>query len=97
MAFRRQEKAVRITTAAEHHGVERDARVHRYVISMSIRTLCFIGVVLAPSPWRWILLVGAVLLPYVAVVGANAMSNDLEETDLVDSPDDHHALPGGHG
>jgi hypothetical protein len=39
---------------------------------MSIRTACFIGAVLSPSPYRWFLIVGAVTLPYVAVVMANA-------------------------
>jgi hypothetical protein len=39
---------------------------------MSIRTLCVLGAVLAPSPWRWMLAVGAVILPYIAVVMANA-------------------------
>ncbi|MEY4101558.1 MAG: hypothetical protein RLZZ567_802 [Actinomycetota bacterium] len=44
----------------------------KYLISMSIRTACFIGAVLAPSPYRWFLIAGAVLLPYFAVVIANA-------------------------
>jgi hypothetical protein len=38
---------------------------------MGIRTACFVGAVLAPSPWRWLLVVGAIGLPYVAVVLAN--------------------------
>lgn len=47
-------------------------RQRRYVISMSIRTMCFVAAVFAPSPWRWILIAGALFLPYVAVVLANA-------------------------
>ena len=39
---------------------------------MIIRTACFIGAVLTPSPYRWFLIAGAVLLPYIAVVIANA-------------------------
>jgi hypothetical protein len=39
---------------------------------MGIRTACFLGAVFSPSPWRWILLGGALLLPYIAVVMANA-------------------------
>ena len=39
---------------------------------MMIRTSCFILAVLLPSPYRWIALFGAVVLPYVAVVVANA-------------------------
>jgi len=37
-----------------------------------IRTLCFILTVILPSPYRWFTLLGAVLLPYIAVVMANA-------------------------
>ena len=50
---------------------------------MAIRTACFIGAVIAPSPYRWFLVVGAVTLPYIAVVVANAgreQSFDVIET-----------------
>jgi len=47
-------------------------RQRRYVVSMSIRTVCFVTAVFAPSPWRWILVAGALFLPYIAVVLANA-------------------------
>jgi hypothetical protein len=39
---------------------------------MSIRVVCFLGAVLIDHWTRWVLLVGAVVLPYVAVVLANA-------------------------
>jgi hypothetical protein len=39
---------------------------------MMIRTACFILAVILPSPFRWFALFGAVTLPYVAVVIANA-------------------------
>lgn len=39
---------------------------------MMIRTVCFILAVLLPSPYRWIALIGAVTLPYIAVIAANA-------------------------
>ncbi len=39
---------------------------------MMIRTACFILTILLPSPYRWIALFGAVVLPYIAVVVANA-------------------------
>ena len=37
-----------------------------------IRTFCFILTVVLPSPYRWVALLGAVTLPYIAVVVANA-------------------------
>jgi hypothetical protein len=39
---------------------------------MMIRTFCFILAVVLPSPWRWVALIGAVTLPYIAVIAANA-------------------------
>lgn len=54
-------------------------RQTRYVISMGIRTVCFVlAVVLAvlvPGPMRWVFLVflaAAFILPYLCVVYANA-------------------------
>lgn len=46
-------------------------RQRRYVISMGIRTLCFLAAVVSPSPWRWMFLSAAVVLPHIAVVVAN--------------------------
>lgn len=47
-------------------------RQRRYFISMMIRTACFILAVVLPSPYRWIALAGSLLLPYFAVIMANA-------------------------
>ena len=51
---------------------DQSGRQRRYFISMMVRTACFILAVVLPSPFRWIALVGAVFLPYIAVVIANA-------------------------
>jgi hypothetical protein len=65
--------AVRITTAATSHHADIALRQRRYVISMTIRTLCFVSAVAVGPGWlRWVLVAGAVLLPYVAVVLANS-------------------------
>ena len=47
-------------------------RQTRYVISMGIRTVCFILAIIVPGPLRWVFLAGALLLPYLSVVYANA-------------------------
>jgi hypothetical protein len=60
-----------ITGARTSRSDDVDARTKRYLFSMGIRTVCFIGAVLATGPLRWILLAGALLLPYIAVVIAN--------------------------
>lgn len=86
----------RITTAQTGLTDDQRSRTRRYLISMAIRTVCFLGAVLAPSPWRWILLAGAVFLPYVAVVMANAgrerSSSDLQ---VVVRPQHRGIGPGG--
>lgn len=47
-------------------------RTRRYLMSMALRTVCFVGAVVASGWLRWALVAGAVVLPYVAVVAANA-------------------------
>lgn len=39
---------------------------------MAIRTICFIGAIIATGWLRWTLVAAAVALPYVAVIMANA-------------------------
>ncbi len=39
---------------------------------MLIRTVCVALAVVVDGPWRWVFIAGGVLLPYVAVVFANA-------------------------
>jgi len=51
---------------------DQSGRQRRYLISMGLRTACFVGGILADGALRWVLIVGAVALPYFAVVIANA-------------------------
>jgi len=46
-------------------------RVRGYVISMSLRIVFFVAAVLAQGWLRWVLVAGAVVVPYFAVVFAN--------------------------
>ncbi|MBX3196016.1 MAG: DUF3099 domain-containing protein [Microbacteriaceae bacterium] len=50
---------------------ERHSRMIRYGIAMTIRVICFGLVIVVPDWWRIIPLIGAVALPYFAVVIAN--------------------------
>jgi archaellum biogenesis protein FlaJ (TadC family) len=61
-----------ITSVQSGLTADQSARQRRYFISMMIRTICFILTVVLPSPYRWIALIGAVTLPYIAVIAANA-------------------------
>ena len=69
---KKQEITQSITTAQSGLSLDQSARQRRYFISMMIRTACFILTVLLPSPYRWIALAGALTLPYIAVIAANA-------------------------
>ncbi|PWJ50678.1 Protein of unknown function [Quadrisphaera granulorum] len=44
----------------------------RYGITMGIRVLCFGLIFVLDGPWRWVAAIGAIFLPYVAVLIANA-------------------------
>ncbi|MBA2640665.1 MAG: DUF3099 domain-containing protein [Nocardioidaceae bacterium] len=63
---------VSITSARTPRSEDISGRQTRYVISMLIRTACFVSAVFADGVLRWALVAGAVFLPYVAVVLANA-------------------------
>jgi hypothetical protein len=67
-----------VTSVPESLADEQSGRIRRYLITMAIRTLCFIGAVVTATQgapwWLWgTFAVLAILLPYVAVVLANAV------------------------
>ncbi len=80
-----------ITSAAPPLTEDLGRRARRYLIQMSVRVVCFLGAVLIDHWTRWLLLAGAVVLPYVAVLGANAVGVRRDRP-IVD-PDP--AVPGG--
>ncbi len=56
-------------------------RIRRYSITMAFRTACFISMIFIDGWARWVLLAGAVLLPYVAVVFANQSNRRSDRED----------------
>jgi len=75
MADRHSDDPVRVTTAPVSRADELRGRQRRYLISMGIRTVCFVGAVIADGVLRWVLVAAAVLLPYVSVVFANTQEH----------------------
>ncbi len=71
--------AVRITTAAVSRQDDLRMRQRRYLLSMCLRTICFVGAIVAALNgvnWLWPFLIGAaIVLPYIAVVMANAAAS----------------------
>ncbi len=62
----------RISEAPVGHALDLESRMRRYLLSMALRTVCAVLAVLTDGPVRWICVAGAVLLPSVAVLLANA-------------------------
>ncbi|TDE17895.1 DUF3099 domain-containing protein [Actinomadura sp. 6K520] len=65
-----------VTDAPRPMSEDIEHRQRRYLVSMGVRTVCFVGAVLAAvagaPAWAVLILVaGALVLPYVAVVVAN--------------------------
>ena len=82
---------VSITTARASRSAEIKHRQNRYLLSMGIRTACFVGAVTAWWTVRWLgwVLVGAsFVLPYVAVVMANASERRRVASPLAFSDED---------
>lgn len=86
-------QAIRITTASASRQDEIAHRQRRYVMSMAVRTVCFIGAVIADGWLRWVLVVGAVVLPYVAVVMANAVLSKSDDFALRGTVEPRNELP----
>lgn len=84
---------IRITAAPHNASDDISRRQSRYVLSMSIRTACFVGAVFAVNvPWLCAaLIVASFLLPFVAVVIANAAAPRV--TQDLEGP----GLPGPYG
>lgn len=61
-----------VTSAPQSRQSDKSMRMRRYLISMSIRTLCFLLAIFLTGPARWVCVVLACVLPYIAVVMANA-------------------------
>jgi len=64
-----------ITGAPESLSSEQTVRTRRYLFSMAIRTACVLLAIVVPGWPKWVFIAGAVALPYLAVVAANAGRN----------------------
>lgn len=54
---------------------------------MGVRTACFLGAVVAGGWLRWVLIAGALVLPYLSVVFANGGRERVEEGALFHDED----------
>lgn len=68
------EKAQSITTVGESPESERNSRMVKYLIAMTIRVICIVAAIFVEGWLMWLCFAGAVFLPYFAVVIANAQT-----------------------
>ncbi len=61
-----------ITNALMGRSDDVSMRQHRYLLTMAIRTLCFLGLAVTHGYMRWICVAGAAILPAIAVLLGNA-------------------------
>lgn len=67
---------IRITTATRSHKQDIALRQKRYLISMSIRTVCFVLAIFSMGHWwLWVFVAASFFLPTIAVVVANSNSS----------------------
>lgn len=78
----RKRAAASVTSLPQSPRAESDHRVRRYAITMTIRIVCFgLMVFIQPYGWyTWVFALAAAVLPYIAVVFANAGSDSSETT-----------------
>ncbi|MFG2090029.1 DUF3099 domain-containing protein [Spirillospora sp. NPDC048824] len=72
----REPEVYTVTDAPRPMSEDIGYRQRRYLVSMGVRTVCFVGAILAAvggaPAWAVLVLVaGALLLPYIAVIFAN--------------------------
>ena len=82
-----------ITDAQRPLSVEQAARTRRYLVSMGIRTVCVIAAIFIPGWPRALFIAGAIGLPYIAVVVANAGRENDEPGQAVVTPPVRPELP----
>ena len=68
-------RAQSITSIPRSPHDDRHSRMVQYVLAMSIRVVCIILCLFVRGWWLLLPAIGAVVLPYIAVVLANAASS----------------------
>ncbi|TRW45727.1 DUF3099 domain-containing protein [Georgenia yuyongxinii] len=83
-----------ITSAPRALAEDVHARTVRYLTSMGIRTGCMLLLFVVPGWWKWVAGAGAIFLPMIAVLFANAGRERPEPAEtLLSSGDEPPELP----
>ncbi|NYG55818.1 DUF3099 domain-containing protein [Nocardioides perillae] len=97
---RRGTEPVRITEAPSSAADDIRSRQNKYLFSMALRTICVVAAVFTVNVSVWafsLALLGAVVLPYVAVIIANVAGPRTDGFRLRQPTSDRRQLPPGGG
>jgi Flp pilus assembly protein TadB len=87
---------VLITTAPPSRSEEHAGRVRQYTLVMATRVICFILAVVVQITWlRVVFIIGALVLPWVAVLAANQVHGKLPKPAKPYVPQPRPALTEG--
>nr|NLI49627.1 DUF3099 domain-containing protein [Propionibacterium sp.] len=96
MAGRRGAIPALITSARVPRSLDADERNRRYLVSMTVRVLCFLAGCFAPFPANIAFFVGAAIIPGFAVILANAVDRRTDGVPPTTPTDaDARQLPAG--
>jgi Flp pilus assembly protein TadB len=74
-----------------------DSRTRRYLVSMGIRTVCFVLAVVTHGWLRWAMIFLALTLPYLSLVFANGGRERIEQMPDPDVTKDPPSIDGSSG
>ena len=83
-----------VTSAASSTTDDQSERIRKYLTMMGIRIACFIAVPFTTGWVRWTCVGAAIVLPYIAVVTANAVRPSQSGTvaPVTPRPDETHQI-----
>ena len=84
-----------VTTAHAGRSDDISARQRRYLWMMGIRIVCLPFALIVDGWARWVFIIGAVVLPYLAVVVANAVGRPAPGALTPATPDPRPAIEAG--
>lgn len=84
-----------ITTAAPGRSEDLTRRQRNYLVAMTLRMVCLVGMIVVPGPGGIVLLAAALLLPAVAIFVANTVDRRVFQPDPIalGEPTHRNALP----
>ena len=83
-----------VTQVAESRTEDLNRRRRNYAVAMAVRTVAFVAIFFVPGVWKMLPLAAAAVLPFFAVMFANAVDHR-RPAPISEEPDPLLALPPG--